>query len=150
MFDNIGAKIKKLATVTCWIEIIGSVLTAIIMLAEDEDLFIEVGLPLLIGGPLVAWIGAFFLYGFGQLIENSDKTVEQLLIMNASKKGDTDENPSVVHNVGAVGKANTQTADWTTSKPVSSNATKLATLDEWYREGLITFEEYKEKVDELK
>ncbi len=76
MYDNIGGKIKKLATILCFIGIIISILIGIILtVVLDNVLFL-----LLIGGlgSLFAWIASFCLYGFGQLIENSDHSVRLL------------------------------------------------------------------------
>ena len=72
MFNNIGKKIKTLAVVICWIGIVGSVLAGIIMCVSDEDMIIF-GLLTMIAGALISWIGSFFMYGFGELI---DKTAE--------------------------------------------------------------------------
>lgn len=65
MFDNIGGKIKGLAKVLFWLEAIAAVIVGIV-LVEDTD-----GLSLLfaIAGVLVAWISAWFLYGFGEIID---------------------------------------------------------------------------------
>lgn len=68
MFDNIGNKIKTLASVICWIFIIlfglGGVILAFTL---DKFLF----LILAAVGCLLAWVGSFILYGFGQLIEDT-------------------------------------------------------------------------------
>ena len=65
MFDNIGGKIKGLAKVLFWLEVIAAVIVGLV-LVEDTD-----GLSLLfaIAGVLVAWISAWFLYGFGEIID---------------------------------------------------------------------------------
>ena len=77
MFDNIGGKIKMLAKVLCWIGIIGSVITGFSLMAflSRGIGFLGVLLGLLVAGVgcLFAWIGSFFTYGFGQLIENTDR-----------------------------------------------------------------------------
>ena len=70
MFDNIGNKIKTLALVTSILTIIACVFVAIYM-AIEEQYWYAAGFAIL--GPLSAWISSFVLYGFGQLIENSDK-----------------------------------------------------------------------------
>ena len=72
MFNNIGSKIKTLAQVLTWIGIIGSSISGIVLMAEDEDL-IAAGLLTIIFGCLFSWVGSFLLYGFGQLVENSDR-----------------------------------------------------------------------------
>lgn len=77
MFHNIGGKIKGLALFVFTLEVIAGVLggfaALIAGIAGDE-----VGAGI-IGGILVAvvaflfaWISNFLLYGFGQLVENSD------------------------------------------------------------------------------
>lgn len=76
MFSNIGKKIKVLASVICWIGIIASIITAIIFFANaldgwNEEFFIMMGLLTLIVGPLLSWIGSFFTYGFGELVDKT-------------------------------------------------------------------------------
>lgn len=74
MFDNIGGKIKALAKVICWIGIIASCVVGFATLMKNP------GTGLLIAGvgSLSSWIGSFFMYGFGQLIENSDRLATRL------------------------------------------------------------------------
>ncbi|MBR3816883.1 MAG: hypothetical protein IKJ27_09180 [Clostridia bacterium] len=74
MFNNISEKIKTLANVMCWIDIIVSVIISIFIIFIN----LWAGLICLILGPLVSWIGSFVLYGFGTLIENSEKTTAYL------------------------------------------------------------------------
>lgn len=75
MFDNIGGKIKMLAKVVCWIGIIVSAVIAIIMFANavkySNDIYTLLGLAYIILGTLLSWIGSFFTYGFGELIEKT-------------------------------------------------------------------------------
>lgn len=69
MFENIGGKIKVLAKVCTWIGIGGSVLAGVpVMIASGVA-----GLIVIVVGCLASWVGSFLLYGFGQLVENSDK-----------------------------------------------------------------------------
>ena len=75
MFDNIGSKIKTLARIVCWLGIIISVISGLaIMVSNEETIF--VGTLIILLGSIGSWIGSFVLYGFGQLIENSDTLVE--------------------------------------------------------------------------
>ena len=74
MFGNIGGKIKTLAQVVTWIGIIGSVIYGFV-LGIYEDLIFE-GFIMALLGSLISWVSSFVLYGFGQLIENTDKLVE--------------------------------------------------------------------------
>lgn len=80
MFDNIGGKIKMLAKVICWLGIGFSIffgLLVIIGCAISEGGILNVaigfflGLLVIIIGALASWIGSFFLYGFGELIERT-------------------------------------------------------------------------------
>lgn len=74
MFDNICGKIKTMAQVICVLGIIGSVIGGIVLISVD---MVIVGIIVLIGGSLLSWLGSFGLYGFGQLIENTDILVSQ-------------------------------------------------------------------------
>ncbi len=66
LYENIGSKIKNLAK---WIFVIeaGAAVIAGLFLLEENVL---AGLLALIGGPLVAWIGSWILYAFGQIAED--------------------------------------------------------------------------------
>ena len=75
MFHNIGGKIKTLAVVITVIGIVASVLAGVIVMGGrgyPPAAGILFGLLTIIGGCLVSWIGSFLIYGFGQLIENTD------------------------------------------------------------------------------
>ena len=72
MFDNIGGKIKKLAKIICWIGIVLSVIIGVAGIANGTSEGIANGIVVIIVGCLSSWIGSFFTYGFGQLIENTD------------------------------------------------------------------------------
>jgi len=87
MFNHIGRKIKGLAKFICWLGIILSVLVGIIMIVGGSNVDVSGvegaealqslgwvgGVLFIIIGCLASWIGSFFTYGFGQLIENTDK-----------------------------------------------------------------------------
>lgn len=88
MFDNIGKKIKTLAKVICWAGIIASFIGAIIIYEEFEEIIFCI-LTLAVGA-LISWVGSFTLYGFGQLIDNSDILVAQGAA-KASKSSQTAE-----------------------------------------------------------
>ncbi len=70
-YENIGNKIKGLAQMVFVVEAIAAVITGIALMATDEDLILY-GLLVLIVGPIIAWVSSWLLYGFGQLVENSD------------------------------------------------------------------------------
>ena len=84
MFNNIGGKIKALAKILCWIGIVASIITGIAAIAGGNSTVRvngsyasvsgpAVGITIIIFGCLASWIGSFFAYGFGQLIENTDE-----------------------------------------------------------------------------
>ena len=79
MFDNVGEKIKKFATTLAWLGISLSLLFGIVFIAvgEGSDSSVAIGLTVMIAGPLSSWISSLLLYGFGQLITNSDLLVKQ-------------------------------------------------------------------------
>ena len=75
MYDNIGGKIKGLAKAIVIIVAIAAAITGFALMISNDDMILA-GLLIMIVAPLVAWISSWLLYGFGQLIENSDKLVE--------------------------------------------------------------------------
>lgn len=79
-FDNIGGKIKTLALVCCWIEILINVIVGILILfggiriggiAGGVSGFL-LGVAVVIIGSLFSIISSYGLYAFGTLVENSD------------------------------------------------------------------------------
>ena len=82
MFENIGRKIMTLAEIVTWLGIIGFILYGLVIMAQDEDLII-VGFLVMGLGSLGSWIGSFLLYGFGQLIENTEEMIRILKSTNA-------------------------------------------------------------------
>ena len=74
-YENIGGKIKGLARAAFIVEAIAAVISGLVMMVEDDDM-IPFALLVMVVGPIVAWVGSWLLYGFGQLIENSDTLVK--------------------------------------------------------------------------
>lgn len=75
MFSNIGSKLKVLAKILCYAGIslsliIGSVI--MVLGGANGELAFVIGLLTIVGGSLASWIGSFWAYGFGTLVENSD------------------------------------------------------------------------------
>lgn len=75
MFRNIGGKIKGLAKAATALGIIAYIVIGIIIMCIDDDIAF-VGVLVMIVGAFISWISSFILYGFGQLIENSDMLVK--------------------------------------------------------------------------
>ncbi len=113
MFDNIGFKIKNVAIFLFWGGAICSVIAGFAML-EDTD-----GLSLLLAliGVLASLISAWFLYGFGEII---DKLCD---IERNTRNGER--------------KSNAQ---------VKEEAERISQIEKLRSEGLITEEEYQQAV----
>ena len=87
MFDNIGGKIIALAKLVCWLDIIVFLVIGIIVISNRDSVFL--GIMIIVVGALLSWVGSFLLYGFGQLIENSDAItllLDQLLEVALKKE----------------------------------------------------------------
>ena len=96
MFNNIGGKIKGLAKFMCWLGIIISVIAGVILIIAaassrsytfdgyGERITISsggsivAGILVIVFGSLFSWIGSFFMYGFGELVENSKKVADRV------------------------------------------------------------------------
>lgn len=77
LYHNIGGKIKTLAKISALIGAIWCICAGIyyigLGISKNWSEHGPFGLYCLIFGPILSWIGSFVLYGFGQLVENSDK-----------------------------------------------------------------------------
>ena len=92
MYSNIGGKIKVLAWIIAVLGIIGSFVSGLgvaFMCIEELEYTAEgmlagalSGILTLAVGTVISWVGTFILYGFGQLIDNSDKQVALLEAIN--------------------------------------------------------------------
>ena len=69
LYKNIGGKIKNWAKWMFIVEAIGAIITGLVFLFTDED-YILYGLLIMILGPIVAWVGTWLLYAFGELVED--------------------------------------------------------------------------------
>lgn len=82
MFSNISSKIQGLAKVICWVGIVyfglGGFASVFDGVSHDNTEDVILGFVFMIFGPLFSWIGSLLLYGFGQLIENTDEIVEDI------------------------------------------------------------------------
>jgi hypothetical protein len=114
MFDHIGSKIKTLATILTVIGIVLSFFCGLTLLLNEEGS----GLVIMILGSLCSWLGSFLLYGFGQLIENSDKIVELLagnefdISPEAVNRPSSDSQPLTDDRGACAGTPTQKPADW--------------------------------------
>lgn len=93
MYDNIGSKIKNFATVLFIIMAIINIISGIALLMFVRKLWF-VGLLIATVGVLLSWVGTCFLYGFGQLIENTD-----ILVREAKKQSNSISNDEATEKV---------------------------------------------------
>lgn len=134
MFDNISDKMKSAATALAILGIIGSIIVGIVMIAES----LLVGLLVIIVGSLSSWVSSFTLYGFGQLIENTDiisaklesiKRTTSEYAANASDKtppssNDTVSSANLDPCIGTCGLCAKDNVDVTACKIVDSTGTQ--------------------------
>ena len=80
MFNNIGGKIKGLAKFLCWAGIIICVILGFMFIAGSNagyyyyysrEAMIVFGVLIMVGGSIISWLSSLFLYGFGELVENT-------------------------------------------------------------------------------
>lgn len=116
MFDNIGGKIKTLTKVLMWISISVFFIYGIVLIFDNEVLK---GFLVMVVGFLGSWLSSFFLYGFGQLIENSDNLVKNTERQNLKEDYREWKNDGLI--------------------------TEEEEYKKWRDEGLITEEEYQRK-----
>lgn len=129
MFEDIGAKIKTVSKVFCWVSIIVSVIAAFVMFYMAGEsyytagLYTGIGFALLIVFPLSSWLTSLFVYGFGELIEKTTEIAEN------TRNGD-------------LIKSTTEIAENTQEQ--TKDETSQNKMDELYKMGLVTKEEYAE------
>ena len=72
LYENIGGKIKNWAKWIFIVEAICAIITSVALFSEAEynEIFILYGFLTIILGPIVAWVGSWILYAFGQLVED--------------------------------------------------------------------------------
>lgn len=76
MFDNVGGKIKVVAQFVTFIGIAASIVLFFIMTSSGEAAIIALGFVVLIFGSVSSWLSSLVLYGFGELVDNSDKLLK--------------------------------------------------------------------------
>lgn len=77
MFDNIGERIKGLAIVLNIIGTIAAIIIGLLLLTNQKPLFVS-GFLVIVLGCILVWMSAYLLYGFGQLIQNTDFLVRNI------------------------------------------------------------------------
>ena len=89
LYGNIGGKLKGLAKAMFIVETLAAIIGGIALIAIDEDLMLY-GLLVLLVGPFVAYLGSWFLYAFGELVEkmcrNESNTKSILKFLKENQK----------------------------------------------------------------
>ena len=70
MFKNPGKKIRRIAIILFVLFSVACIVVGIWSIPAD---FAIIGIPIMIAGPILAYIFALFLVGYGDLVENSAK-----------------------------------------------------------------------------
>ncbi len=71
LYNNIGGKIKGLAKfIFIFYAILSIILGLLSLLLAENNVYIVLGLLFLICGPIISWILSWFLYAFGELVED--------------------------------------------------------------------------------
>lgn len=94
MFDNIGDKLKGVAVAACVLGIVASLIGGIAMMVGGAVL---IGILTIVLGALISWLSCLGLYGFGQMIENSDTLVAML----GGNAGGAAGSAPVLHQIAA-------------------------------------------------
>ena len=98
LYKNIGGKIKSWAKWIFIVEAIGAIITGVVLMATDEDLIVY-GLLTLVCGPIIAWVGSWILYAFGELVEKTaDNENNTRQILKKSNEKSTDASITFIKN----------------------------------------------------
>ena len=103
MYDSIGVKIKMLAKILFWLEVVASFIAFVILLVNEIT---EIALIVIAVGPALSLFLSWFMYGFGEIIdklqqieENTRQTVpttpqgERKMPQGVRKKGQHKSTP---------------------------------------------------------
>lgn len=92
MFNDIGGKIKELAYIICVLGIVASVIIAIVLFGQNSHYNPTAGVAfaVLIGGCAGSWFSGFFIYGFGELIDQQATIVFYLETLDKETKNSSD------------------------------------------------------------
>ena len=70
LYENIGGKIKNWAKWMFIVEAIGAIITGLVFLIDWGFEYGWWALFIIFFGPIVAWVGSWILYAFGELAED--------------------------------------------------------------------------------
>lgn len=121
MFENVGEKIKNVAKTVFVVGIIVSIIEALPYMTDDivfEDYWYMAFLTIIVGS-IAAWIISLMVYGFGELIVKANEI-----------------------------ERNTRDGEAKSEAQMTMDALRIAKLEKLRAEGLITEEEYQQKISE--
>ncbi len=158
MFNNIGKKIKLLATALCYFGILCSVILGLIIASM---LSFWSGIAVLVIGSLVAWCASFTMYGFGTLIEDT-RTIRDLLAdpnipqgtpyltqspSTPAKKANVAPSPNLYKKEPTLQKPAPSTESPKTSSQNNSKENSLTHLQDLFEAGVINETQYWERIN---
>lgn len=93
MLNNVGKKIKAVASAIMWIGIILFTITAIsagIFVGHNENIWLGLllGISILAVGILVCWLSALHTYGYGEIISKVSSIESKISSMENPKDND--------------------------------------------------------------
>ena len=91
MFKNHGKKIKDLADILCMVQMILAGIAGFALMSEGDEM-LWVGIGVLAGGIVFAYVSSLLLSGFGQLIENSDVIATEYRARLEAQEAKAEEN----------------------------------------------------------
>lgn len=160
MFDNIGRKIQGLAKFCCWSGIAVFTIIGIALIAIGDEAATIIGIVIIAVGSLVSWIGSFFVYGFGRLIETNE-----IIAANSPNRVPTSveftskapyNNPAAYAKMPGVAVQQKRCENCgnmisTDICPLCGNvhgetAKKMASLQKLVKDGVISAEDYNQKM----
>ena len=147
MFNNIGRKIKGVAQFVTWLGIIASVIFSIILIVTEDS--IGLAIAVLITGCVGSWLSSLTLYGFGQLIENSDIIAGRLNHngLEGTTLNEPQDNPSLSDNVEKDSATFDQIVNQ--SNLSTEQKAKIKELKEWKDEELISANDCRRRIKEV-
>lgn len=139
MFNNIGGKIKNIAKYVCYVEIACCIIAGIAMMFMENFLG---GIAIALLGSAAVWLGSVTMYGFGHLIENTDKLVVQCGENAALQQTSKQASKTPANTVKPVREKLNQVIQETEAKldktPINQELRSL------HEQGLISEEDFKE------
>lgn len=144
MFNNIGGKIKALAKMLCWIGIAASIIGAIALwslhnqynyMTHTYNDTLGTGFVVLLVGCIGSWIGSFFMYGFGELIDETtaNRRLNEDMYKMLYMQHHPDEKPTGAARAAVIGghsiEGGTPQKAWKCSKCLGYNSSAVVVCE---------------------